>query len=350
MVTALILEAPRALAFVDEPEPALAADQVRVRTLLSGISAGTELTSYRGTSPHVEKRWDAERRLFVRNDAGKPKYPVTNLGYEEVGEIVELGADVHDLAVGDRVCGTWGHRTAHVAAADYVRARRLPRGVDPLVGIFSHMGPVALNGVLDAEIRLGETVCVFGLGVVGQLVAQLARLSGARVIGVDPVGARRDLAARLGATDVLDAGAGSVAEQVKELTRGRGADVCIEASGSTNALNEAIRACAYSSKVVAMGFFQGEGKGLFLGEEFHHNRIDLVCSQISGVANVIRHRWDRLRLISTFIDLAAAGSVDVGALVTHRRPFAEARALFELLDARPAEALQTVLTFDGGAS
>ena len=346
MARALVLNAPRTLAVVDVPDPELGPGDVRVRTLLSGISAGTELTSYRGTSPYLGKRWDADRRLFVAAGAREASYPVTNLGYEEVGEIVEVGAEVKDLAVGALVCGTWGHRTTHVATAEYARARRLPDGADPLVGIFSHMGPIALNGVLDAEIRLGETVAVFGLGVVGQLVAQLARLSGARVIGVDLVASRRELARRLGAEVTLDGADGDVAARIRELTGGRGADVCVEAAGSTRALHEAIRACAYSSKVVAMGFFQGEGAGLHLGEEFHHNRIDLVCSQISGVAPSLRHRWDRLRLIATFLELAARGRVEVAALVTHREPLDRAAALFELLDTRPAEALQTVLTFD----
>ena len=83
---------------------------------------------------------------------------------------------------------------------------------------------------------------------------------------------------------MLDPTAGSVAESIKSETGGRGADVCIEVSGAAPALAEAIRTVAYSSRVVAMGFFQGEARGLSLGEEFHHNRIELICSQISGVA------------------------------------------------------------------
>ncbi len=100
--------------------------------------------------------------------------------------------------------GTWGHRTEHVVSADYARARILPRETDPVLGIFSQIGAITLNGTLDAQINIGETVAVFGLGVVGQLVAQLARRSGARVIGVDLLGTRRDLAEQLGADVVID--------------------------------------------------------------------------------------------------------------------------------------------------
>ena len=83
---------------------------------------------------------------------------------------------------------------------------------------------------------------------------------------------------------MLDAATGDVAEQIRELTDGRGADVCLEVTGNYRALHEAIRSVAYSSRVCAAGFMQGEGLGLRLGEEFHHNRVQVVCSQISGVA------------------------------------------------------------------
>ena len=345
MGTRLVLTAPRTIDFVEEDDPPLGPAEVRVRTLLSGISTGTELASYRGTSPHVGKRWDERRRIFVR-DEEVTRYPVTNLGYEEVGEVVEIGAAVKAVAVGQRVFGTWNHRTHAVVAEDIAKDRILPEGADPLVGIYSHIGAITLNGVLDAQINLGETIAVFGLGVIGQVVVQLAKLSGARVVGVDLDPARLELGKRLGADVVIDARAGSAAEKIKDLTSSRGADVCIESSGSTVALGEALRACAYSSRVVAMGFFQGEARGLVLGEEFHHNRIDLVCSQISGVAPALRHRWDRVRLVSTFMDLAVRGRVDVRSLVTHKRPFREAGWLFGLLDERPGEALQPVLTFD----
>src|SRR4029079_7332561 len=99
--------------------------------------------------------------------------------------------------------------------------RLLKPGPDARIGIFSHIGAIALNVVLDADIHIGETVAVFGLGVPGQIAAQLARLNGARVIGVDGIAARRDLASELGADIVLDAGEGAVAERIRDLTDGR---------------------------------------------------------------------------------------------------------------------------------
>ena len=342
---ALILNAPRDLAFAPLDMPALAPDQVRIRTLFSGVSAGTELSQYRGTNPFMHRRWDENSRLFVQSDSPSWPYPVRNLGYEEAGEIVEVGGAVTDLRAGQRVFGTWGHRTHHVATRDYARDRVLPDGADPRIGIFSHIGAVALNGVHDAAIRVGDLVVVFGLGVPGQIVAQAARAAGAAVIGVDPVRERREAALALGADRVLDPGAGSVAEMIKAETGGRGADVCIEVSGAPAALSEAIRTVAYASRVVAMGFFQGEARGLMLGEEFHHNRIELICSQISGVAPAASHRWNKLRLWQSAVRLQYEGRLNLTPLITHSVPFDEAPGLFARIDAGEPGMLQTVLTF-----
>ena len=346
MPIAVTFTGPRTIGFAQEAEQRLAPDAVRIRTLFSGISAGTELTAFRGTNPYLHKRWDPAMRLFVDDPSHESmEYPVIGWGYEEVGEVIDVGADVADVRVGSVVYGTWGHRTLHTMPATSARARLLPPGVDPIVGVFSQIGAIALNGILDSAIRLGETVAVFGLGVVGQLVAQLARLSGAEVIGVDPIASRREVATRLGCHHVLDNNAGDVAHTIKTLTDGRGADVVIEASGAAAALHEAIRACAYSSKVVALGFFQGQAQALRLGEESHHNRINIVCSQISGRAPELQHRWDALRLVHTFMKLAVAGNVDVQSLITHQMAAADAPTLFALLDERPAEVLQAVLDF-----
>lgn len=343
---AIAFTGPRTVSFVEEADRPLQHQEVRLRTLYSGISTGTELTAYRGTNPYLHKRWDAAARLFMTDrDHETIQYPVHGWGYEEVGEVIEIGSGVADVGVGDVVYGTWGHRTLRIVSDVYARERRLPAHVDPLLGIFSQIGAIALNGVLDAGMRIGETVAVFGLGVVGQLVAQLARLSGAEVIGVDLVPLRRSMAQQLGAQHVIDARNGAVAEQIKALTGGRGADVCVEASGVAAALHEAIRAAAYSSKVVALGFFQGGASELYLGEEFHHNRITIVCSQISGRAPELQHRWTQLRLVHTFMRLATEGRLPLQPLITHVMPAAEAAALFKLLDEQPAAAVQTVLDF-----
>ncbi len=345
----MALTAVRTIGYLDEsPEDRnLQPHEVRVQTLYSGISAGTELTYYRGSNPYLSKQWDSARRFFTKteNEQGSIVYPVRNWGYEEVGEIVECGPEVQDLPLGTLIYGNWGHHTTAILAAQIARERRLPAGIAPMLGIFSHIGAITMNGILDSAIRLGETVAVFGLGVIGNVVGQLAKLSGAQVIGVDLLPQRLEKAREVGFDLVIDGKAESAAERIKALTGNRGADVCIEASGAVPALNEAIRACAYSSKVIGLGFYQGGAQSLLLGDEFHHNRINLVCSQISGVSPELQHRWNRERLVQTFMNLVAQNRLQMQPLITHVGSVWEAQQLYALLDSQADEVLQAVLDF-----
>lgn len=337
--------APRQVDLHAYPDRALSATEVRVSTLFSGISAGTELTAYRGSNPYLAKRWDEDDRLFVP-DAASLEYPVEGWGYEEVGEVIELGADVRSVATGDIVWGTWGHRSSVVLSEKDAANRTLPAGVDPVIGAFAHIGAIALNAVLDAEIHVGETVAVFGQGTPGLIVGQLARLNGGTVIAVDAIESRLELAQRLGAARTFNAlESPTPAHRIKDLTGGRGADVSIEISGHYGALHEAIRATAWGSSVVASGFFQGPGTALALGEEFHHNRINVVGSQISGVRPTLSHRWDVHRLQRTVMDLAAEGRIDLPALVSHVLPAEAAAEAFDTLDRHPEQAVQVLLDF-----
>lgn len=343
----LVFTEPHVVGYQTYEDAPLQPEEVRIETLYSGISAGTELTFYRGTNAYLHKYWDAEKRLFTSDTQTTTfSYPVTNLGYEEVGTIVEVGSAVTEVQVGAQLFGTWGHRTHFVANMEYVRPRLMPHGVEPIFGIFSHLGAIALNGVHDAAICLGDTVAIFGMGALGQIVALMARRSGAKVIGVDLHDSRLEMAKALGVEITINASREQPAETIKALTNGLGADVCIEVSGSTQALHEAIRAVAYSARVVAMGFFQGDARGLYLGDEFHHNRINLVCSQISGVAPEFSNRWTKMRLWQTAVRLQAEGWLDLRPVITHRAPFAQAGALYATLDQKPQEVVHAVLEFD----
>ncbi|WP_168200861.1 zinc-binding alcohol dehydrogenase [Allokutzneria sp. NRRL B-24872] len=334
--------APRSVELVEEPVAALAPGQVRVRTLYSGISAGTELTAYRGSNPYLSKHWDAERRLFVE---GTPSfgYPVAGWGYQEVGVITETS--VPELEVGQRVWGIWGHRSEAVVDAAKLAGHVLPDSVPPMAGVFARLGAIALNAVLDADIHLGEDVAVFGQGVLGLITTRLATLNGARVIAVDALPQRLALAAVQGAVLALNAVDDAVAERITTHTDGRGADTCIEISGSVKALHEAIRSVGVAGRVVASGFYQGDAIGLRLGEEFHHNRVRLVASQIGGVNPGLAQRWSVERLQRTFMDLVSAGTLDPLPLVSHVMGAREVALAFAEIDERPADTLQVVLDF-----
>ncbi|MCW2634159.1 MAG: Alcohol dehydrogenase zinc-binding domain protein [Blastococcus sp.] len=336
--------APLTAEVVDVEDPRPGPGEVRLDTLYSGISAGTELTVYRGSNPYLSKVWDPQRRFFTPGEATQA-YPWDGMGYEEVGRVVDVGSAADGGLVGRLAWGVWGHRSSAVRPAEYVRSRLLPADARALPGIFAKIGAIALNAVLDADIHVGEEVVVFGAGVPGQITAQLARLNGGRVTVVDLVPARRALALQLGARTALDPAVDDVAAVVRRATANRGADVVIEISGNYAALQDAVRTAAYSSRVVAAGFFQGPGAPLRLGEEFHHNRISIVGSQISGVAPHLQHRWDELRMSNSVLELERDGHLRLEELITHVVDAEQAVAAFDLLDTSGDEALQVVLDY-----
>lgn len=339
------ISSPHTVDVVEFEDPAPGPGEVLLETAYSGISAGTELTAYRGTNPYLAGEWDPDRRLFV---PGSPtmSYPVDGWGYEEVGRVAAVGSASEEDLIGRLVWGSWGHRSTALRPAEYARARLMP-DVDPMTGVFGRIGAIAFNAILDADIHLGESVVVFGAGVPGQIVAQLARLNGARVTVVDPIPTRRALAERLGADETLDPTTDDVAAAVRAATDNRGADVVIEMSGVYQALHEAVRTAGYNSRVIASGFFQGPATPLKLGEEFHHNRVAIICSQISGVAAHLQHRWNDLRMSRTVLSLAQEGRLALDDLVSHTLPPTKAGEAFEMLEKTPQDTLQVVLDYTG---
>ncbi|MGY0021364.1 zinc-dependent alcohol dehydrogenase [Streptomyces sp. cg35] len=339
---------PRQVEVAEHDSAELPLGHLRVRTRYSGISAGTELTAYRGTNPYLTRTWDAEARLFRDDEAGI-SYPVVGWGYSEVGEVTEVSPELTGTpdmpAVGDLVWGIWGHRSEGIVPAERMIGHTLPAGLEPLAGAFARVGAIAYNAVLAAGINLGEDVAVFGQGVIGLIATRLAQLSGARVTAVDALDNRLEKAKSYGAHRTLNARSGSVAETIREATAGRGTDLAIEISGAYPALHEAVRSVTVGGRVVASGFYQGDAVGLRLGDEFHHNRVEIVCSQIGGVPAPLSGRWTVERLQQTFLRLVAEGQVDVDSLVSHVVPVADAADAYVLLDERPADALQVVLEF-----
>jgi 2-desacetyl-2-hydroxyethyl bacteriochlorophyllide A dehydrogenase len=344
--------APRTVDLIDVPAAAVPPGHVRLRTLYSGLSTGTELTTYLDTNPYLHRQWDPDLRLF-QDGAAATTYPVIGAGYEEVGEVVEVVPDgvqttVLPVAVGDVVWGIWGHRSDGVLPIAAAGRQVLPPGVDPLVGVFARVGAVALNAVVEADIHVGETVAVFGQGVIGLLTTALAALNGAEVIAVDARVDRLKLSPQFGATTVVDARNQSAAEFARALTAGRGADVALEMSGAYRGLQEAIRTVGYNGRVVAAGFYQGGGDALRLGEEFHHNRVELVSSQISGPPPRYAPRWTRERLHRGFMRLVVDGRVDPRPLISRVVPAERVADAFDALADGTTDLLQVVLDF--GAS
>jgi len=122
-------------------------------------------------------------------------------------------------------------------------------------------------------------------------------------------------------------------------------DAAIELSGNARALHEAVRSVAVDGTVVASGFYQGGAEHLRLGEEFHHNRVRIVASHISGTPVALGPRWNQQRLVQTFMRQVAAGRVDPSSLVTDVVDVDDVATVFERLDRGDPDILQAVLRF-----
>ena len=190
-------------------------DQIRVRIRTTQVSAGSEING-------VRRRRSAS--ASERND-----FEPTGLGYTAVGEVDAVGAQIHEFAVGDRVLCGGNHGThwlvtpaaaqEHTAISQQFHIEKLPQHVSDTEACFSIMGDIALHGVRLAQLQIGESVAVHGLGVIGQLVLQLCRLSGAYpLIGIDLVAERMALAQELAASHVIDAQELDVVAEIRRLT------------------------------------------------------------------------------------------------------------------------------------
>jgi len=342
----LLVPRPREVTLAPYEDPPLAPDEVRATAVLSAISHGTELNLYRGSSPFHDKRFDPSLRLFLPAQ-GERAYPI-RLGYEWVGRVAEVGEGVRGFEVGDPVHLPLPHRQTHTfRGEDYAELGKLEQlapGLTAQQAALLETTGIALAALHDARVKVGDVVVIFGLGALGLLAVQLARLAGAsRIVAVDPLLGRRELAEATGADEALDPSAVDVGLSVK---RTGGADVAIEFSGSDRALHEAIRCVRMAGLVVAAGFYQGGASALRLGEEWHHNRVTMVSSQ-RGWGNPHRDApaWDRPRLRKTAAGLLASGTLAVEGFITHRFPFERAGEAYALLDEHPAEVLKVVLTY-----
>lgn len=345
----LQLEGPRKLGFSSYKEASVNPNKIRAHAVLSGISHGTELNLYRGTAPFHEKHFDVNLRLFLPGSdrIGYLEY----LGYEWVGRVTEVGADVDHLKVGDLIHMPLPHRETHTFdPADWPtrgRIEPLPPALEPEDAIILALAGVALQTVHDARIKVGDRVTIFGVGAIGLLAVQLARIAGASWIDVvDPIPCRRELAISYGADRALDPNKCDVSYEIKSASMHHGADVAIEVSGHYAALHEAIRCVRKTGLIVAGGYYQGGGTPLRLGEEWHHNRVTMVSSMaVWDCPHRDYPAWNRERIHATVTDLLAQGKLITEGLISHRIPFVEAAKAYEIIDQNPEETVKVVLTY-----
>ena len=349
------------LTLVDAPVPACRPGGVLVRTEYSLISSGTELMKVgeaklsllgkvRARPDQVRSVLDTLaqqgpeatfKKVMNRLDAYTP------LGYSLCGTVIEVGAGVTGFAVGQRVACA-GNQYALHAEVNWVPVNLcvpVPDEVDPRHAAFTTVGAIAMQGLRQADMALGEVACVIGLGLIGQLLVQLLRANGVRVVGIDISPERCALAEEQGA--VCAAGPdGADLERVvaalAELTGGFGADaIFLSAGGDSNTPVELaarlardrgrvidIGKCsldlpwnAYYEKELDVRFSRSYGPGRY-DDRYELEGIDYPAGYV---------RWTERRNLGCFLDLVAAGSLEVGTLVSGTHPLDDAAEVYEQL-------------------
>lgn len=338
----------------DVPVPRAGGAQVLIETRATVVSAGTErmLVEF-GKASWLEKarsQPDKVRRVLekMRTDGLGPTLDAVRaklatpipLGYCHAGVVVEAGPDVTEIAVGDRVVSNGPH-------AEYVRVAqtlvaRAPEAVALDAAAFTPLAAIGLQGLRLAAPTLGETVVVYGLGVIGLLTAQLARAAGCRVIGLDRAADRVELARRFGAEGVLAADAEGAAAAVLERTGGVGADAVLLtlATESSDPLHAAAIMSRKRGRIVLVGV-----AGLELRRDDFYTKelsFQVSCSYGPGRYDPLHEergvdypqayvRWTEGRNFAAVLELMADGRVDPRPLITQRVPIREAERAYAIV-------------------
>jgi len=323
-------------------EPPLKPNQIRIKSRFSAEKHGTTLLIYRGLSPFSEKAFDPKSSLFTpkrEESESVISFPI-RLGSMTVGLVIEAGGQVKRFKVGDRVYGYLPIRETHTVNEGEVNPVPPELSDEEIVCI--DPAAVALMAVREGRVRLGDKMAVFGLGAIGLMAVQMAKLSGALlVIGIEPIAKRRKLAESYGADILIDPASCDVGLEIRKATDWKGVDISIETSGSYAALHQAIRGTRYGGTIVPVSWYHGEAKGLNLGEEWHFNRQIMVSgARVESEPYRDYPLWDRKRVYDTVIEFFKRKSLEINGLLSPIVHFKDVVETYMIIDERPEETIK----------
>ncbi|MEY7848260.1 zinc-binding dehydrogenase [Natrarchaeobius sp. A-rgal3] len=334
----LYFTAPHTVEIRSRSVPQPDSGSVRVRTLVSAISAGTEGLIYRGEAPSALPADEALEALD-----GDLSFPLS-YGYAAVGEVVAVGENVPDRWLGQRVFAYNRHESTFLADPDDLLA--VPEGVPTReAALFANL-ETAVTLLLDGAPLLGERVVVIGQGVVGLLTtALLAETPLETLVTVEPCEKRRRLSEAFGADRSIDPDRGGVRDLLETvLGDGARADLTYELSGNPDAFEDAVAATGFDGRVLVGSWYGTKPVTANLGGRFHRDRIEVRSTQVSTIDPRLSGRWSRKRRHRTTWNWLRR--LDLESLFTHDVPFEDAKKAYELLEDRPDEAIQMLLTYD----
>lgn len=323
---------------VEVPDPG--PEEVRVQAELSAVSPGTELLVYRGeTSP------DLPVDTSIEALSGTFSFPI-RYGYAVVGRVTAVGEAVADEWLDARVFAFHPHASHFVTSLDEIVP--IPDRCSAEAAAFLANLEAAVNFLLDGAPRIGERVLVLGQGVVGLLTTALcSQYPLADLVTADLYEQRRSVSEAFGADVSLDPSTVDIAARLRDRSEesavSDGVDVTYELSGEPDVLDTAIRATGENGRVLIGSWYGTKPAEVTLDGRFHRSRIRLLSTQVSTIDPRLRGRWTDERRLETA--LSWLPDIDTNRLVTHRIPVERAADAYELLDERPDEAVQVLLTY-----
>jgi len=344
---------------VQVPDPQVGRGQVLVSTSFSLISPGTEgaisRTAKRSLVGKARERPDQVRQVVdkaMRDGVGPTVAAVRarlddvlTPGYSSSGVVEAVGEGVEGLRPGDLVACVGADVACHAerVVVPAPLCLPLPEDLDPRFGAFAALGAIAGHGVRLARVEAGSLVVVIGLGLVGQLAAQLVAAAGGRAVGVDTSAERVELAGRLGAYSGLVLGRDDVEERIQSLSYGHGADAVVvcaaaEDSGPVELAGAVARDRATVSVVGAVGldvprapFFEKELE-LRVSRSYGPGRYDPRYEEQGHDYPIGYVRWTERRIITYFLEEAAAGRLRLEELITHQFPIEQGEEAYRALE------------------
>ena len=324
-----------------QPVPEVEENKVLVKTKWSAISSGSEMLVYKGLVP---SGWPIDST--IQSLCGNFQYPV-KYGYTTVGEIVAVGPRVSGDWLGRSVFSFHPHESHFLAKPDELIC--IPSGVDFSGALFLPNMETAVNLLMDGAPIIGECVIVFGQGVVGLLTtALLAKFPLGPLITLDRYPKRRQKSLEIGADNAFDPDDQRISSRITDTLKSNSnqdsADLVYELSGEPSALKLAITKTGFDARVVIGSWYGTKMANLELGKDFHRNRIRLISSQVSTIAPRFTGRWTKSRRIGIVWKMIR--SLKPERFITHRFHVSQVKQAFELLDKKPEDAIQVVLSYE----
>ena len=342
----LAITAPHRVEVIEYEERPLGPAEVRIETELASGKHGTTVAMFAGIN-FAGHEFDQGLRIFLERDQkDAPPSGPRNTGTTGSGVITDIGAEVTRWRIGDRVFGLMDVRETNTCRESAIWELG---EIDPLLALCMEPAYVAFHCIRESNVRYGDRVAVIGLGAIGMLTVRMALQAGAEmVVAVDPIRRRREWALENGVDAAVDPADGDAALAIHRLTGGKGVDVAIEISGAYAALATAIRAARVGGTVCSAGFYQGEAHGLWLGREWHHNRLNLVVPHGCGWGHTPRDypAWDRDRAYDCIVSLMRKGRLTAPGLIDPIVPIEQGPLVFRWIEEEPERVLKYAVRFD----